>query len=209
MISRRAFTAAALAAALAGIPAGIPGAAAADASEPAGVIQSLYDTLLDTMKNGPALGFQGRYEKLEPALHQAFDIATMCKIAIGPAWTSMPTDKKNALLIAFDKYLISTYAARFRKFSGTQFSVGDAKPAPGDRVLVETKIVKADGEPIELNYLMRKNDAGWQVIDIYLAGAISQLTQMRSDFSEPLHKGGVDALIQQLDQKSKELQAEA
>jgi phospholipid transport system substrate-binding protein len=119
----------------------------------------------------------------------------------------MPTDKKNALLVAFDKYLVSTYAARFKKFGGQVFQVGTAKPAPGDRMLVETKLVKSDGEPIELNYLMRKNDAGWQVIDIYLAGAISQMTQMRSDFSEPLHKGGVDALIQQLDQKSKELQA--
>jgi phospholipid transport system substrate-binding protein len=205
MISRRAFTAAAAAAALIGIP----GMACAGATEPAGVIQSLYDTLLDAMKNGPALGFDGRYRKLEPAIHQAFDVATMCKIAIGPAWTSMPTDKKNALLVSFDKYLVSTYAARFRKFSGQQFQVGGTKPAPGERMLVETKLVKSDGEPIELNYLMRKNDAGWQVIDIYLAGAISQMTQMRSDFSEPLHKGGVDALIQQLEQKSKELQAEA
>jgi phospholipid transport system substrate-binding protein len=205
MISRRAFAAAAVSAALFGIP----DFAVADTTEPTGVIRSLYDTLLDAMKNGPTLGFDGRYKKLEPAIHQAFDVATMCKIAIGPAWTSMPTDKKNALLVAFDKYLVSTYAARFKKFSGQQFQVGAAKPAPGDRMLVESKLVKSDGEPIELNYLMRKNDAGWQVIDIYLAGAISQMTAMRSDFSEPLHKGGVDALIQQLDQKSKELQAEA
>ena len=205
MISRRAFAAAAAVAAVIGIP----GIAAASATEPTGVIQSLYDTLLDAMKNGQTLGFDGRYKKLEPAIHQAFDVATMCKIAIGPAWTSMPTDKKDALLVAFDKYLVSTYAARFKKFSGQQFQVGAAKPAPGDRMLVESKLVKSDGDPIELNYLMRKNDAGWQVIDIYLAGAISQMTQMRSEFSEPLHKGGVDALIQQLDQKSKELQAEA
>jgi phospholipid transport system substrate-binding protein len=205
MISRRVFAAAAISAATVGIP----GLAAADAAAPTGVIQSLYDTLLDTMKDGPTLGFDGRYKKLEPAIHQAFDVATMCKIAIGPAWTSMPTDKKNALLVSFDKYLVSTYAARFRKFAGQQFQVGAAKPAPGDRMLVETKLVKSDGEPVELNYLMRKNDAGWQVIDIYLAGAISQMTQMRSDFSEPLHKGGVDGLIQQLEQKSKELQAAA
>jgi ABC-type transporter MlaC component len=30
---------------------------------------------------------------------------------------------------------------------------------------------------------------------------------MRSEFSEPLHKGGVDALIQQLDDKIKQMQA--
>jgi phospholipid transport system substrate-binding protein len=202
-LSRRSFGALALAAAAAGVTR----AAFAAPGDPITIIQTLYNTLLDTMKQGPQLGFEGRYQKLQPAIEQAFDVPTMCKIAIGPTWTTLPTDKKNALLVAFDKYLVSTYASRFKKFSGQEFQVGAAKPAPGDRMLVETKLVKSDGEPIELNYLMRKNDAGWQVIDIYLAGAISQMTAMRSDFSEPLHKGGVDALIQQLDQKSKELQA--
>jgi phospholipid transport system substrate-binding protein len=205
MISRRTFAATASAAALIGIP----GVAIAGATEPAGVIQAMYDTLLHTMKNGPTLGFDGRYKELEPALHQALDIATMCKIAIGPSWTGTPTDKKDALLVSFDRYLVSTYAARFKKFSGQSFQVGTTKPAPNDRMLVETKLIKSDGEPIELNYLMRKNDAGWQVIDIFLAGAISQMTQMRSEFTEPLRKGGVDALIQELDRKSKELAAGA
>jgi phospholipid transport system substrate-binding protein len=80
---------------------------------------------------------------------------------------------------------------------------------PNDRVLVESQIIKSDGEPVELNYLFRKTADGWKVIDVYLAGAISQLTQMRSEFSEPLQKGGVDALIQQLDQKVKQLQEAA
>ena len=83
------------------------------------------------------------------------------------------------------------------------------RQVPNDRVLVESKLVKSDGEPIELNYLFRKTADGWRVIDVYLAGAISQLTQMRSEFSEPLQKGGVDALIQQLDQKVKQLQEAA
>jgi phospholipid transport system substrate-binding protein len=186
---------------------GLAASAAADDGEPKALIQNFYNVILDVMKHGPALGFDGRYQKLEPAIHQAFDVGTMCKIAIGPAWTSMPTDKKNALLVTFDKFLVSTYASRFKAFGGQVFQVGAAKSAPGDRVLVESKLVKSDGEPIELNYLMRKNQGGWQVIDIYLAGAISQMTQMRSDFSEPLHKGGVDGLIQQLGEKIKQMQA--
>jgi len=185
------------------------GSARAATAEPAGVVKSLYDVLLDTMKQGKDLGFQGRYDKLEPAIHQAFDVATMCKIAVGPSWTSLPTDKKNALLVTFDKFLVSTYASRFKAFSGQQFQVGASKAASGDRILVESKLIKSDGEPVELNYLFRKNQDTWQVIDIYLAGAISQMTQMRSEFSEPLRKGGVDALIQQLDEKIKQMQAAA
>ena len=81
---------------------------------------------------------------------------------------------------------------------------------PNDRKMVETTILKSDGEPVQINYLFRKQaDGVWQVIDVYLAGAISQLAQMRSEFSEPLQKGGVDALIQVLDQKVEQLKQAA
>jgi phospholipid transport system substrate-binding protein len=201
MITRRRFGALALSA----VSLAAAGVARADATEPAAAVQSLYDALLATMKDGEKLGFDGRYQKLEPVIHKVFDVATMCKIAMGGYWTTLSTDKKNAVLVVFDKYTVSTYASRFKADKGIKFQVGETKQVPNDRVLVESKIVKSDGEPVELNYLFRKGADGWQVIDVYLAGAISQLTQMRSEFSEPLQKGGVDALIQQLDQKVKQL----
>jgi phospholipid transport system substrate-binding protein len=205
MISRRLFGAMALGA----VSIASARIARADTAEPGAVVQSLYDVLLDTMKQGEQLGFEGRYQKLEPVIHKVFDVATMCKIAMGGYWTTLTTDKKNAVLVAFDKYTVSTYASRFKSFNNQKFEVGKTRQVPNDRVLVESTIVKSDGEPVELNYLLRKNAEGWQVIDVYLAGAISQLTQMRSEFSEPLQKGGVDALIQQLDQKVKQLQEAA
>jgi phospholipid transport system substrate-binding protein len=204
MISRRLFGAMALGA-VSAAAAGTVRADVAAAAEPAAQVQSLYDALLDAMKQGEQLGFEGRYQKLEPVIHKVFDIATMCKIAMGGYWTTLTTDKKNAVLVVFDKYTVSTYASRFKAYKNQKFVVGETRQVPNERVLVESKLVKSDGEPIELNYLFRKNADGWQVIDVYLAGAISQLTQMRSEFSEPLQKGGVDALIQQLDQKVQQL----
>lgn len=206
MITRRRFGAMALGAVSVMTAAGT---ARADAAEPAAIVQSLYDALLATMKDGDKLGFDGRYQKLEPVIRKVFDIATMCKIAMGGYWTTLTTDKKNAVLVAFDKYSVSTYASRFKADKGVKFQVGETKQVPNDRKMVETKIIKPDGEPVDINYLFRKNPDGWQVIDVYLAGAISQLTQMRSEFSEPLQKGGVDALIQVLDQKVEQLKQAA
>ncbi|WP_395020781.1 ABC transporter substrate-binding protein [Dongia sp.] len=205
MITRRRFGALALSA----VSLMAAGAARADGAEPAAVVQSLYDALSQTMKDGEKLGFDGRYQKLEPVIHKVFDITTMCKIAIGGYWTTLTTEKKNAVLLSFDKYTVSTYASRFKADKGVQFKVGETKQVPNDRVLVLSTIVKSDGEPVELNYLFRKGAEGWQVIDVYLAGAISQLTQMRSEFSEPLQKGGVDALIQVLDKKVEQLKQAA
>jgi phospholipid transport system substrate-binding protein len=207
MISRRRFGIIALGA-VSVMTAGT--ARATDAAEPATVVQSLYDALIATMKDGEKLGFDGRYQKLEPVIHKVFDVATMCKIAMGGYWTTLSTDKKNAVLVSFDKYTVSTYASRFKADKGIKFQVGETKAVPNDRKMVETTIVKSDGEPVQINYLFRKQaDGVWQVIDVYLAGAISQLAQMRSEFSEPLQKGGVDALIQVLDQKVVQLKQAA
>lgn len=183
--------------------------ARADGQQPVDIVKAFYAVLLDCMKQGPQLGFDGRYQKIEPAVHEAFDVSTMCKIAIGPSWTPMPAEKKNAVLLTFDTYMVTTYASRFKQFNGQQFIVGDAKQASADRVLVESKLIKSDGEPIQLNYLFRQTQGVWKIIDIYLSGTISEMARMRSDFSDTLQSGGADALIASLDAKIKELQAGA
>lgn len=177
--------------------------------DPVTLIGGFYDTLLDCLKRGPELGFDGRYQLIEPVLNGTFDVATMCKIAVGPEWTKMPGDKKGAVLVTFNKYMVTTYAARFKSFVGQQFKIGEAKEAGEGRVLVETQLIRSNGEPVELNYLFRLNKGVWRVIDIYLAGAISQMAQMRSDFAKTVTDGGADALIASLEQKILDLQKES
>lgn len=180
-------------------------AAAQAGPDPVTLIGAFYATLLDCMKRGEELGFDGRYNLIEPSLNATFDVVTMCKISIGPEWTNLSGDSKGALIVTFNKYMVTTYAARFKAFKNQEFKVGEAAPAGEGRVLVMTKLIKSDGEPVELNYLFRMNKGAWSVIDIYLAGAISQLAQLRSEFSATLKSGGAGALIASLEQKITDL----
>lgn len=187
-----------------------PGIALAQAvPDPVTLINGFYAALLDCMKRGAELGFDGRFKVIEPVLNETFDVATMCKIAVGPEWTKMPGEQKGAVLVTFNKYMITTYAARFKAFKGQEFQVGEAKEAGEGRTLVETKLIRSNGEPVELNYLFRFNKNVWRVIDIYLAGAISQMAQLRSEFSKTVVDGGADALIASLEQKIEDLKKEA
>ncbi len=58
-------------------------AAAQDAGDPKAIVQSFYDALMETMKQGDQLGFDGRYKKLEPVIRETFDEPVMAKIAVG------------------------------------------------------------------------------------------------------------------------------
>lgn len=163
-------------------------------------IQSFYATLLMTMKSGPALGESGRYARVAPVVQQLFDVPYMARFAVGPSWASLSPTQQQQIISAFGRYIAATYAYNFESYSGEQLQVLGERPF-GDGILVQTRIVKSDGEPVMINYLMRQNGGRWQIDDIYLDGTISQLTVQRSEFTSILQNQGVNALISALSRK--------
>jgi phospholipid transport system substrate-binding protein len=174
--------------------------AAALAFDPQSNVRGFYDTLLNTMKNGRSLGQSGRYARLEPVVDRVFDVPSMTRLAIGSSWASIPPAQQQQLTEAFRHYIAATYADRFDSYSGEQLQVTGERPYNAD-VIVQTKIVKSDGEATTLNYLMRQNQGAWQISDVYLDGTISQLAVQRSEFNSILRREGVDGLVMALNRK--------
>jgi hypothetical protein len=65
--------------------------------------------------------------------------------------------------------------------------------------LVETRLIRSNGDPVALNYLFRSGaDGSWKIIDVYFSGAISEMARMRSDFSATVTGGGCEAVVKEL-----------
>ena len=173
---------------------------AAAASDPQQVAQDFYAVLLSTMRDGRSLGQNGRYARLAPVVNRTFDLAFMARLAVGPSWATLAPSEQQRLTDAFGNYISATYADRFNTYSGEQLKVTDERPY-GSAVMVETKIVKSNGETTTLDYLMRQNQGAWQISDVYLDGTISQVAVQRSEFSSILRREGVDGLIMALNCK--------
>lgn len=175
---------------------------------PADAVHSFYDALLSTMKNGAALGDKGRYQALAPAVDRAFDVSYMAQRAVGTAWATFSPAQQERVTQAFARYITATYADRFDSYGGEKFEViGERASSFG--TIVQSRLVKSDGEPISIDYLMRESDGSWQIADVYLAATISQLATLRSQFSSVLARQGVDGLIAMLNQKAEMLIASA
>jgi len=173
------------------------------ATMPATTLHSFYDTLLSVMKDGPKLGFAGRRQKLAPAIVQAFDLPLMTRLVVGLPWPSLTADDQKELVAAFSEFSVATYANQFDDFSGERFEVDPkAAPAPGNDVIVKTKLIQSNGEPVQLDYLLRQEQAEWRIIDVFLSGTISQLAARRSEFSGILREQGARGLIAVLRQKT-------
>jgi phospholipid transport system substrate-binding protein len=177
---------------------------AADAGAgPPAVIQKFYDALLAVMKEAKHLSFDQRYQRLTPAISQTFNLALMCRLAVGPGWVQFQPAQQQRVAEAFSRYTVSTWANRFDDYNGERFAVDPNPTTSANGVTVQSSLVKSNGDKVVLNYLMRQGgDGSWQVIDVYLSGTISELATRRSEFGGVLQESGADGLVKLLDQRS-------
>jgi phospholipid transport system substrate-binding protein len=175
-----------------------PASAATDAK---GTVDSFDAALMDVMKNAEKLGYKGRFDKFVPVIEKTYDLPLMTRISVGPQWTSLTPDQQTKVIEAFKQLSIATYASRFDGYGGESFQITGESPANGGDDIVDTKLVRPNDEPVELNYRLRKNGDDWKIIDVYLSGTISQLANYRSEFAATLRSGGADALVALINQK--------
>ena len=171
-------------------------------------VRSLYDTLLATMRNGPALGAQGRYAQIAPVVRRVFDIPFMTRLAVGPEWAGLSEPQRQQVSQAFERYIAAIYAERFDSYSGERLQVTGEQPSAGG-TMITSQITKSNGEPVHINYLMRQNGGIWQIADVYLDGTISELATRRSEFASILRAQGIAGLIATLNAKASTLSARA
>ncbi len=189
-----------------GLAALIQASALAESSDPAvSRITVFYGALLDTMKQAKQLGVKGRYDKLSPVLVKTYDLTSMSKLAVGPAWSTLTPQQQAAIINAFTRMTVATYASRFDGFSGEQFQILETSDRPNGDKIVKTQIIKSDGDAVPLNYLMRRSGADWKIVDIYLDGTISELANRRAEFGAILKSGGPDALVVSLTKQGDKL----
>ena len=182
-----------------------PASPAAAASGPTEAIRRLNSELLDTMQRATTLGVRGRYQKLEPIVFSTFDVPYMARLSIGPGWNALTPDQKKRAAQAYGRYITATYATRFDGYSGERLEVlGEQKIRRG--TMVQSRIVKSDGEPVSINYMVHDNAVGYQIRDVYVTGTISELATKRSEFATILRTNGIDGLIASLNKKADDLQ---
>ena len=164
-------------------------------------VQGLYDALLSTMKNGRTLGQSGRFTQLEPVIRRTFDIPSMTRLSVGLSWAGLTEAQRQQVTGSFGRYISAIYADHFDSYAGQKLQVTGEQPNAGG-VMVKSQIIKANGEPVKVDYMMHRSGAVWLISDIYLDGAISEVAIRRSEFAAILKNEGIDGLIVALNRKA-------
>lgn len=172
------------------------------AATPKAIVNTLNTGLLTIMKGGEKLGFAGRLKTITPVVKKTFNMQYLSASTIGKAiWQSWSQDQRSAYVDMFERFLTANYAAQFKAYSGQNFEILGTKPGPRSTTLVETRLNRTNKEPVALTYLTRERAGKTGIIDIFLAGTISEAARRRSEFGSVYQQKGFNGLMTMLEDK--------
>ena len=166
---------------------------------PTATVEKLHATLLDSMKEGGQLGYQGRIDRIGPVLEETFNFQTIGRVVTGRHWKALAADKRSAFVDTFRRLSTATYADNFASYGGEVFeTLGEE--VKKETSLVRTQILKTDGKTVSLNYVLQKAGDRWRIVNV-IAEGVSDLALKRTEYGAVIAKEGIDALIARLDAK--------
>lgn len=182
---------------------GLPVLAQDEDRSPEALVARLHDALIEVMQNADALGFQGRFDQLDPTVRDTFNLYAMAQVTLGrEAWSGLTDDQKQAYADAFARMSIANYASNFDGYSGESFTTLGLDDGPRGAIIVRSQINLTDDDPVRLDYIIRDIGGEQSITDVLLDGSVSELARRRSElssvFAQSGFEGAVDAMEAQI-----------
>lgn len=149
-----------------------------------------------------SLNDRERQERFREILNRTFKIQLIAKFTLGRYWRRATKDQQTEYVGLFEDFIVLAYAARFRDYSGENFSVGKVRDINDRDKLVHSKLILKDGRNIPVLWRVRGDD-GFKIIDVLVEGVSMAITQ-RDEFAAIINqKGGkIEGLLAALRKKT-------
>jgi phospholipid transport system substrate-binding protein len=181
------------------------GVAHADASAPDVLIKETVQDVVTIIKHDKDIQ-AGNQKKIlalvDSKVLPHFDFTRMTQLAVGKYWRTATPEQKQALVTEFRNMLVRTYTKVFTVYRDQAIEVKPLKLENGsDEATVQTVISKPGGQPVLVNYEMKKGADGWKAFDITIEG-VSMVMSYRGTFASEIQDKGIDGLIKTLADKN-------
>lgn len=168
------------------------------------LVAAFQNSMLQAMKRADALGMRGRYDMLLPVVERTFHVKLMVRVVTGRHWTSGNKTLRQRLIREFRRMSVSTLATFLDGYDGERFEILGVRAGSKNRhtVMVDTRVVRNGKGPVDITYVAINDGRRWWLVDVLVAGGISELLVRRSEFARVLANGGFKSLIAALDNRS-------
>ena len=184
-------------------------------ADPMASVKSVIDQAIVVFKD-KQIAPADREQKLRTIAETRLDFQEMARSAVGYHWKDFTPEQKAEFVPLFTAFIEDAYLSRIETYSvekvnqQIQSSLIQFNKETLDgtdyATVFSTVQLNDRNNPIQVNYLMRRNGNEWKIYDITL-DAISVIANYRNQFNRVLNNGGYDKLVSTLRQKQQALGA--
>ncbi|MDA1323768.1 MAG: ABC transporter substrate-binding protein [Proteobacteria bacterium] len=139
-----------------------------------------------------------REAKFQSILFTNFNVPAIGRFALGQYWRQASSEQKNDYLELFGKFIVQNYASKLGGYSGENLKVISETPLKNKiDILVNTRVERPSGPPINITWRVRSRDQSRQIVDIMVEGISLALTQ-RQQFASVVSQHGLQGLLETL-----------
>ncbi len=163
--------------------------------------------------NEPDLDADARRAKFQAYMDEFTNLDAVAKFVIGKYAKRFTPEEMDAYLTTFRTYALVVYEFYFHEYRGRDVKVTGSTDRNARDSIVDTEIVRADGQELEVRWRVLNRGGKYQVVDVALNAegnliwlAIEQQAQFLSILDQ--NNGSVDALIAKIESMTDELIAQ-
>ena len=171
--------------------------AAANDDDPVAFVQSLGQRAIALLSD-ESLSAAERKSVFRELLIDRFDMPSIGRLVMARYWRQMTAAQRDVFGPLFEDFVVTTYSRRLDAYSGEQLTLGRARKAGKKVTAVGSQVTRGQGQPVDVDWMLRRNDGRWYVIDVVIEG-VSMVISQRSEFATVIsQQGGIDGLIDNL-----------
>lgn len=132
------------------------------------------------------------------------DVTAIARFALGRYVHQVDEATFEVYRDALELYLVDQLQTHLGHLSGGDVVIKDTVPRGNDQAIVQTEVTASDGDVMNVNWRLRKDDGTWEVIDVEAMGlwlAIEQRAQFRAQLER--NGGDVADLTRTIQQKAR------
>jgi len=166
------------------------------AVDPSAFVESLTYSAFETLRD-PAISEKERFSKFRALLSDHVDMPRIGRFVLGANWKRADATQQAEYQKLFHDYVISAYAGRLKDYTDAKISIkGTTSTGKGEHIVSTLITHPKNPEPVHVDWRLRENAGGLQVLDMSIEGISMALTQ-RSEFASIIQQnnGDINALL--------------
>ena len=181
--------------------------AAVETGDPAAFVRHFGEQAIAVLADQGLAGDQ-REQAFRELLTAGFDVKTIGRFVLGRYWRKATEAERAEYGRLYEDLIVATYARQLSSYAGEGLKVAGVRQQDGKSALVASRFLRAEGEPVQLDWrLLRRGDT-WRIVDVVVEGMSMALSQ-RSEFKAVIRGSGgrVEALLEKLREKTRQAES--